>query len=135
MRALQSGNPFDGRRRTSSMSSEVWHNPNLVCLQKAVLCANCEVISEGLRGRCTACGSEALLSLNRLLGGSADSESSFELAALSSSPHPHRGCSLLRRSGVRAHPICGGHRATAPHSYSDHPSDKLATRTLLFQAK
>ena len=73
------------------MSSEVWHNPNLVCLQKAVLCANCEVISEGLRGRCTACGSEALLSLNRLLGGSAGNESCIELADLPSSTDTREG--------------------------------------------
>jgi hypothetical protein len=32
------------------MSAQVWLNMNLVCLQKAVLCANCEVISGALNG-------------------------------------------------------------------------------------
>ena len=41
---------------------------NLVRLQSAVLCANCEVISEGLNGHCAGCGSQSLLSLSRVLG-------------------------------------------------------------------
>lgn len=51
------------------MSAQAWSNANLVRLQKAVLCANCDVISEGLNGHCAACGSEALLALSRVLGG------------------------------------------------------------------
>lgn len=51
------------------MSAHAWSNANLVRLQKAVLCANCDVISEGLNGHCAACGSEALLALSRVLGG------------------------------------------------------------------
>ena len=50
------------------MGSELWLDANLVRLQHAVLCANCEVISEGKNGRCAACGSEALLRLSKLLG-------------------------------------------------------------------
>lgn len=61
------------------MTAQSWLNANLVRLQKAVLCANCEVISEGLNGHCAACGSEALLNLNRLLGGAVDAELSFAL--------------------------------------------------------
>ena len=56
------------------MSSQAWLNSNLVCLRKAVLCANCEVISEGSNGHCAACGSEALLSLSKLLGGKIESD-------------------------------------------------------------
>jgi hypothetical protein len=59
------------------MSAQTWFNANLVCLQKAVLCANCEVISEGLNGHCAACGSEALLSLHRLLGGAIEGDLTF----------------------------------------------------------
>ena len=51
------------------MSAQVWLDTNLVRLQKAVLCADCEVISEGLNSHCACCGSQALLSLNRVLGG------------------------------------------------------------------
>jgi hypothetical protein len=61
------------------MSAQARLYSNLVCLQKAVLCANCEVISEGLNGHCAACGSEALLSLNWLLGGTIELELPFAL--------------------------------------------------------
>jgi len=51
------------------MDSQAWVGNDLVYLRKAVLCANCDVISEGPNGHCAACGSEALLNLSRLLGG------------------------------------------------------------------
>ena len=56
------------------MSAHTWFNANLVRLHKAVLCANCEVISEALNGHCAACGSEALLGLSRVLGGNLQSD-------------------------------------------------------------
>ena len=49
-------------------------NANLVSLRKAVLCANCDVISDGENGHCVACGSQALLSLSRLLGCAVESD-------------------------------------------------------------
>jgi hypothetical protein len=52
------------------MASQVLPIKNLIRLQSAVLCANCEVISEATNGHCAACGSQALLSLSRILGGS-----------------------------------------------------------------
>lgn len=58
-----------------------WLNTNLVRLEKAVLCANCEVISEGLNGHCACCGSQSLLNLNRVLGGTVESEPSLAIAA------------------------------------------------------
>jgi hypothetical protein len=61
------------------MNAQPWLHANIVGLQKAVLCANCDVISEGLNGHCAACGSEALLRLNELLGGPAGSEFNFDL--------------------------------------------------------
>lgn len=62
------------------MTAQVWLNTNLVRLQKAVLCANCEVISEGLNGHCAGCGSQSLLSLSRLLGGTIEPELSVVFA-------------------------------------------------------
>jgi hypothetical protein len=50
------------------------HNTNLVRLQHAVLCANCELISEVNNGHCAASESETLLSLGKLLGGSISCE-------------------------------------------------------------
>jgi len=59
------------------MTSQVLLNTNLVRLRKAVLCANCELISEANNGHCAACDSEALLSLSRILGGPTDSDEAF----------------------------------------------------------
>jgi len=42
---------------------------NAVCLQNAVLCADCEVISDSSHDVCRICGGHALLSLARVLGG------------------------------------------------------------------
>jgi hypothetical protein len=53
---------------------------NLIRLQSAVLCANCEVVSEGTNGHCAACGSQALLSLSRILGGPLASPMPFDFA-------------------------------------------------------
>lgn len=79
------------------MSAQAWLHADLVRLHKAVLCANCEVISEGLNGHCTACGSEALLSLNRLLGGALDAEVSLALSG-----HAHSATQGERLPGFSA---------------------------------
>jgi hypothetical protein len=63
----------------ATMSTQPWLHTDLVRLKKAVLCANCEVISEGLNGHCAACGSEALLRLNQLLGETAEPALAFEI--------------------------------------------------------
>ncbi len=42
---------------------------NLIPLQQAVLCANCEVVSDSKNGHCIVCGSPSLLSLARVLNG------------------------------------------------------------------
>lgn len=42
---------------------------NVVSLRTAILCVNCEVISTGSGTRCHVCGSSAVLSLSRILGG------------------------------------------------------------------
>jgi hypothetical protein len=41
---------------------------NAVCLRDAVLCADCEVISDSTHDTCRVCGSHSLLSLSRVLG-------------------------------------------------------------------
>lgn len=61
------------------LDTELRLNANLICLRKAVLCANCDVISDGANGHCVACGSQALLSLSRLLGGVIDGNMALPL--------------------------------------------------------
>jgi anaerobic ribonucleoside-triphosphate reductase len=41
---------------------------NAVCLRNAVLCADCEFISDSAHETCRVCGSHSLLSLSRVLG-------------------------------------------------------------------
>jgi putative methionine-R-sulfoxide reductase with GAF domain len=43
---------------------------NFLSLQTAVFCIECELISQNTSSGCLACGSQALLSLSRVLGGS-----------------------------------------------------------------
>jgi hypothetical protein len=47
---------------------------NSVPLLEAVLCADCEIISNSAGESCEICGSRSLLSLGRLLGGCIDGE-------------------------------------------------------------
>ena len=47
---------------------------NTVDLMSAVLCADCEVISDSSGEVCAVCGSRSLLSLGRVLGGSIGDE-------------------------------------------------------------
>ena len=42
---------------------------NAVLLQNAVLCADCEVISDSPHDACRVCGSRSLFSLSHVLGG------------------------------------------------------------------
>jgi len=69
------------------MAAQVCLNTNLVRLQKAVLCTNCEVISEGRNGHCAGCGSQSLLSLSRVLGGTIEPELSFGFATSADAAH------------------------------------------------
>ncbi len=56
----------DARNRGVELSS--------VPLLEAVLCADCEIISNSAGERCEICGSHSLLSLGRVLGGSIEGE-------------------------------------------------------------
>jgi hypothetical protein len=47
---------------------------NTIHLLSAVLCADCEVISDSVSDVCAVCGSRSLLSLGRVLGGSIGEE-------------------------------------------------------------
>ena len=47
---------------------------NSLPLLEAVLCADCEIISNSAGERCEICGSPSLLSLGRVLGGSIEGQ-------------------------------------------------------------
>src|SRR5581483_5429076 len=61
-----------------------WTRPSdvsFVTLQSAVFCAACELISANSTAYCLACGSRALLSLSRILGGSLQGQSTARVIA------------------------------------------------------
>jgi hypothetical protein len=56
---------------------------NLIRLAEALLCANCElIVSESVNGGCPACGSRAMLSLSKALGGTLHSATDQRLPEL-----------------------------------------------------
>jgi GAF domain-containing protein len=54
---------------------------NFVSLQSAVFCVQCELLSDNNTPRCLACGSAAVLSLSRVLGGSLHGQQTAHLIA------------------------------------------------------
>jgi GAF domain-containing protein len=54
---------------------------NFLALQTAVFCVGCELISQNNSSNCLACGSQALLSLSRVLGGSSRNEPTAHVIA------------------------------------------------------
>lgn len=54
---------------------------NFVSLQSAVFCVQCEMLSNNNTPRCLACGSAAVLSLSRVLGGSLRGQQTAHLIA------------------------------------------------------
>ena len=54
---------------------------NFVSLQTAVFCVQCELLSDNNTPRCLACGSGAVLSLSRVLGGSMRGQHTAHLIA------------------------------------------------------
>ena len=63
------------------MHSLTAREASFLSLQAAVFCAECELISENNTPRCLACGSQALLSLSRVLGGSLKGQQTAHLIA------------------------------------------------------
>ncbi len=57
-----------------NMSAEEPRSLNSICLQNAVLCAECDVVSDSPHDHCLVCGSRSLFNISRLLGGMLPSE-------------------------------------------------------------
>src|SRR6202045_4856557 len=54
---------------------------NFLSLQSAIFCVQCELLSENNTPQCLACGSGAVLSLSRVLGGSLRGQPTAHLIA------------------------------------------------------
>ena len=62
-------------------------------LLEAVLCADCEIISNSAGDRCEICGSRSLLSLGRVLGGKVEGERAVLVHI--DPDHQHTGFTVL----------------------------------------
>ena len=72
--SLQAGEP-------GKMDSYKFRDAHFLGLQTAVFCVACELISENNTPRCLACGSQAVISLSRVLGGSLRRQQTAHLIA------------------------------------------------------
>lgn len=78
---------------------------NAICLKSAVLCADCDVVSDSPHDYCLVCGSRSLFNISRLLGGMLPRERAKVVDAKASSlavpvltfPRSHR--TARRRAG------------------------------------
>ncbi|MGO9518436.1 MAG: hypothetical protein ACLPND_15460 [Candidatus Korobacteraceae bacterium] len=71
---------------------------NSLRLLEAVLCADCEIISNSAGDRCEICGSPSLLSLGRVLGGSVEGQRA--VLVQSDSNHVRNGFTVLVNPGA-----------------------------------
>jgi len=73
--------PIGQRESTHMQRSLRATDVNFLSLQGAVFCVQCELLSENNTPRCLACGSGAVLSLSRVLGGSLGGQQTAHLIA------------------------------------------------------
>jgi hypothetical protein len=57
-----------------NMRAEELRPLNSICLQNAVLCAECDFVSDSPHDHCLVCGSRSLFNISRLLGGKLPNE-------------------------------------------------------------
>jgi len=117
-----------------------------VPLQSATFCVQCEMISTNPRSYCLACGSQALIGLSRILGGSLRNQQTAHLItdaeldslvrdllrtvpvpdSITSEEHS-RMPSLAQRSQLRlanaAHPASGFRAVQVPEDLEIHPGE------------
>ncbi len=78
---------------------------NAVALQNAVLCAECDVVSDSPHDRCLVCGSRSLFNIARMFGGNLPKDRASLIASdaremspyelVLSFPEPHRLCAKV----------------------------------------
>jgi len=119
---------------------------NFVPLQSATFCVQCEMITTSSKPTCPACGSQALLGLSRVLGGSMRTQRTAHLITdaeldnlvrdlLRTVPEPDtlsnadhsRLPSVAQRSQLRvanaAHPASGFRAVQLPEEFEIHPAE------------
>ena len=128
-----------------SLYGDAFRDVNFVPLQSATFCVQCELISNNCKPYCLACGSQALLGLSRVLGGSLLRQQTAHLITdvelnhlvrdlLRTVPDPqemmaadYRTPSLAQRSQLRvsnaAHPASGFRAVSVHEELEIHPAE------------
>jgi putative methionine-R-sulfoxide reductase with GAF domain len=123
----------------------IFRDVNFVPLQSATFCVQCELISNNSHSYCLACGSQAVVGLSRVLGGSLRNQQTAHLIAdaelnslvrdlLRTVPEAHatmvdssRLPSLTDRSQLRvanaAHPASGFRAVSRQEDVEIHPAE------------
>jgi len=99
---------------------------NFLGLQTAVFCVGCELISKNGSSTCLACGSQALLSLSRVLGGSLRNQQTAHVIADSE-------LDRLVRELIRTVPSPELHTNAPGSSVSSHVSGSHHVRARFFE--
>jgi len=75
---------------------------NAVALQNAVLCAECDIVSDSPHDICLVCGSRSLFNIARMFGGNLPKNRTTRIEALIKEPHmTELGPAFPRKHGVR----------------------------------
>ena len=83
-------------------TSQVGRCLNAVALQSAVLCAECDVVSDSPHDRCLVCGSPSLFNISRMLGGTLPRDRATLIGpAIVASAHPELVLSFSRTHRLR----------------------------------
>ena len=130
----------------NTVYGDTFRDLNFVPLQSATFCVQCEMITTSSKPTCPACGSQALLGLSRVLGGSMRTQQTAHLItdveldnlvrnllrtvpdpdALSNADHS-RLPSVAQRSQLRvanaAHPASGFRAVQLPEEFEIHPAE------------
>jgi putative methionine-R-sulfoxide reductase with GAF domain len=129
-----------------SVYGTTFKDVNFVPLQSATFCSQCEMISASRRPHCLACGSQALVNLSRVLGGSLLHQQTAHLITdaeldslvrdlLRTVPDPavwaanehSRMPLLVQRNQLRvanaAHPACGFRAVPMNEGIEIHPAE------------
>ena len=130
----------------NTVYGKAFKDVNFVPLQSATFCVQCEMISANPRSYCLACGSQALIGLSRVLGGSLRHQQTAHLITDSeldtlvrdllrtvpvpdsfANEVPSRMPSLAQRSQLRvanaAHPASGFRAVHVPEEVEIHAAE------------
>jgi len=75
---------------------------NAVALQNAVLCAECDIVSDSPHDICLVCGSRSLFNIARMFGGNLPKNRTTQIEAQIKEPHmTELGLAFSRKHRVR----------------------------------